>query len=127
MKTTARYYIMFFFFFYLEISFCQNLKTKIDSINSIDSEYINSNVDSSLMIFSKNLLNARAIGYKYGEAKALNKLSFIQYLKGNLDESTKDILGAIRIYESLKSYSELAYLYGEYGYRIKLQGYEKGK
>ena len=125
MKTFVRLYILFFLLLFVEISFCQNLRSRIDSINSINSEFINSNVDSSLTIFSKNLKNARSIGYKYGEAKALNKLSFIQYLKGNLDESTNDILGAIRIYESLKSYSELAYLYGEFGYRIKLQDMKK--
>lgn len=98
---------------------CQDLKREIDSINTTSSEIISSNLDSSLIIFSKNLKNAEDLGYKLGEAKALNKLSFIYYLKGNHDKSAYAILRAIDIYESLKSYEELAFLYGEYGYRIK--------
>ena len=127
MKIIARYFLIFFTLAFFENCFAQSLKSQIDSVNLITSEFINSNLDSSLTIFSKNLSDARSIGYKYGEANALNKLSFIQYLKGNLDESTRDILGAIRIYESLKSYSDLAYLYGEYGYRLKQQDVKKAK
>ncbi|MGD8781060.1 MAG: histidine kinase [Ignavibacteria bacterium] len=97
----------------------QNSKKEIDSINAISSEFINSNLDSSLIIFTGNLKKAESIDYKYGEAEALNKLSFINYLKGNLDESTENILKAINIYEELKSYEKLSFLYGEFGYRLK--------
>jgi signal transduction histidine kinase len=108
-------------------SYCQGIRKEIDSINSISSEFISSNLDSSLKIFSKNLIQGESIGYKIGMAKSLDKLSFINYLKGRLDKSTEYLQRAVKIYEFQNYFKELSILYGEYGYRLKRYDLKKAK
>jgi signal transduction histidine kinase len=108
-------------------SYCQRIQKDIDSINSISSEFISSNLDSSLIIFTKNLKKAESLAYKTAIAKTLDKLSFIYYLKGNLGKSTEYLQRAVKLYEALNKLDELSILYGEYGYRLKRYDLVKAK
>ena len=64
-------------------------------------------------------LMLKVINYARGEAKALAKLGLAQYLKGRYEESTSNYLTAIKIFEELNEFKELAFLYGAFGYQMK--------
>ena len=106
------------FLFHFSI-IAQTSKATIDSINSISYQYIVSNLQESIKIFTQNAADAKEISYKTGEAKSLANLGLAQYLKGRSEESTSNYLTAIKIYEELDDYRELAYLYGSFGYQMK--------
>lgn len=108
-----------FLFFLSAISKGQDLKSKVDSINTIPYQFIVSNTRQSIKIFSKNLILAREIKYLEGEAKTHSNLGLAYYLRGDYDKSTENYLNAISIYENKKDYKMLADMYGEYGYQLK--------
>jgi signal transduction histidine kinase len=97
----------------------QNDKANIDSINAIPYQYIVSNLQQSIKTFSKNVTDAREINYRRGEARSLVNLGLAQYLKGRSEESTSNYLTAMKIFEELNDYRELAFLYGSFGYQMK--------
>ncbi len=103
----------------------KDIKREIDSVNTLPYEFIISNLISCKAKFSLNAENARAIGYKSGEAKALGNLAIVDYLSGEYEKSTSENIRAIRLYEQLEDYAELARLYGEYGYQIKRRDMDK--
>ena len=108
-----------FLFFLLTIARGQDLKSKVDSINTIPYQFIVSNTRQSIKIFSENLNLAREIKYLEGEAKTLSNLGLAYYIRGDYDKSTENYLSAIGIYENKKDYKMLADTYGEYGYQLK--------
>jgi signal transduction histidine kinase len=97
----------------------QSSRTEIDSVNSTPYQFIVSNLQESITIFSRNVSDAKEINYKYGEAKALANLGLAQYLKGEYEESTSNYLTAIKIFEELNDYYNLAFLYSSFGYQMK--------
>jgi tetratricopeptide (TPR) repeat protein len=100
-----------FLFFLSVISSGQDLKSKVDSINTIPYQFIISNTRQSIKIFSENLNLAREIKYLEGEAKALSNLGLAHYLRGEYDKSAENYHSAIGIYENKKD--------------LKVEDYEK--
>ncbi|NPV12595.1 MAG: hypothetical protein HPY57_12485 [Ignavibacteria bacterium] len=97
----------------------QDLKSIIDSVNKLPATEYLANLYKSKSIFEENLVRAKSIGYKSGEAKALNILAIIYYLMGNYEKSTEFNIQSLKIFEEIKEYEELANAYGEYGYQMK--------
>jgi signal transduction histidine kinase len=116
------------FFLVITISytaFSQNIKSTIDSINNLPATEYLANLYKSRSIFEENLKRAQSIGYKIGEAKALNILAIINYLMGNYEKSTELNIKSLKIFEEEKAYEELANAYGEYGYQMKRRELDK--
>jgi signal transduction histidine kinase len=115
----------FYFLFILQLFLlshqliAQELKAKIDSINTIGYDEIVSDLEKSAKIFSDNLEMARSIPYPKGEGLALSNLALVNYLIGNYDESTQYHIEAIKIFSDNKMYKELSDAYGEFGYQLK--------
>lgn len=103
----------------------QNIKSKIDSINNLPATEYLANLHKSKIIFEENLKRAQLIGYKIGEAKALNILAIIYYLMGNYEKSTELNIKSLKIFEEEKAYDELANAFGEYGYQMKRRELDK--
>lgn len=99
--------------------FCSDTKTTVDSINSIPYEYIVSNLEKSINIFTENVERAQSIDYEYGEGKAFYNLGLATYLNGKYDKSSEYNLKAINIFEKLNAISELVTTYGKYGYQLR--------
>lgn len=97
----------------------EKLKREIDSVNSVKYEFIISNINESINLFSNNLRKAESINYKNGEAMALRKLALSNYLGGNYENSTSEYIKAIKLYEESNDFEELAIAYGEFGYQLK--------
>ncbi|MCB1151667.1 hypothetical protein KDK88_08955, partial [bacterium] len=60
-----------------------------------------------------------ALGYREGEAAALDNLAVALYLRGRYEASVEAHLRATRIYEELEMLPELAMSYGSLGYQMK--------
>ncbi len=105
--------------FYFNLLKAQTTKAAVDSINNLPATAYLSNLFKSKKIYEDNLEMAKNIGYKLGEAKALNRLSIIHYLLGDYDKSTEYNIQAIKIFEGEKKYEDLADAYGELGYQMK--------
>ncbi|MBM4172267.1 MAG: hypothetical protein FJ214_10400 [Ignavibacteria bacterium] len=118
-------FILFGLLLLAKLNVAQDLKSKIDSVNSLTYEYIVSNTRQSIKVLSENLQQAREIEYIEGEAKALSNLGLAYYLRGNYESSTESYLSAIRLYENIKDYNMLAETYGEYGYQLKRRDMNK--
>ncbi len=118
-------FILFGLLLFVKLNIAQDLKSKIDSVNSLSYEYIVSNTRQSIKIFGENLQRARDLEYLEGEAKASSNLGLANYLRGKYENSTENYLNAIRLYEELKDYNMLAETYGEYGYQLKRRDINK--
>lgn len=116
-KKNMRYTI--FLFVIMCTSLFGNTESKIDSVNAFPHEYIMSNLDISIQKFSENLIAAKAIGYRKGEAASLALLGMAYTLRGKYDLATSNYIKAAATYEELEMYSELADVYGEFGYFLK--------
>ncbi len=90
---------------------------QIDSINALPYQYITSNPYQSIKTLEENLQQARAIHYRYGEAKALEALQLAYGIAGKFEKRDDAALKAIKIYEELGKISDLANMYGRYGYQ----------
>ncbi len=93
-------------------------RARIDSVNAIPYAYIVSNLLRSVTIFEKNLRDARAAGYRMGEAVALEKLALATGMSRRGD-SEKYQLEALRIYEQLGAPEALSMAYAGYGFGQK--------
>lgn len=116
---------LFCLFLLTGINIAQELKSKIDSVNSLPYEFIVSNTRQSIKVFNENLQRARDAEYLEGEAKTLSNLGLAYYLRGNYENSTESYLSAIRLYENFKDSNMLAETYGEYGYQLKRRDMNK--
>jgi len=110
---------------FINHAIAQDIKSKVDSVNSIPHEYIVSNLKSSINIFEENAKSAKGIQYKYGEARSLENLGKAYYLSGKYDLSTETYLKVFTIYEQLNLPSELSSVFGEYGYQLKRRNLSK--
>lgn len=116
--------LLIFILFYQSIN-SQNLNSRVDSVNSIPSTEILSNLYKSRMIFENNLKLAQSIGYKIGEAKSLAILAIINYLMGNYEQATDYNIRALVIFDEEKDHNNLAETYGEFGYQMKRRDLRK--
>lgn len=110
----------FLLHFQMVVVFADEARERVDSVNAAYSyQYIVSNLKKSVGSLGKNVDLARGIGYRYGEAVALDKLSLAHTLSGDHDESFETLLLAVRIFEELDAIAELSMAYGNYGYHCK--------
>lgn len=112
--------------------FCTQLlatttKAEIDSVNAIPYEYVVSNTHQALKIFTKNASDAQAIGYKYGQAHALDQVRVANFVMGRYEASARAALQAMKLFEELDALPELAELYGRYGYQIRRRDAKRGE
>ena len=99
-------------------SFSQEKKT-IDSINKLYVQGLNIPQDSIVSLFQKNLENAKKINYELGMADAYSQLSLVFGYQGKYEESTKNSIEGIKIYERLNQLDRVAAYYAAMGYSMK--------
>ncbi len=100
---------------------------QIDSINAMPYQYITSNPYRAIKTLEENLRQARFIHYRYGEAKALEALHLAYGIAGKLEKRNDAALKAITIYEELGKISDLANMYGRYGYEQRKRDFNTAK
>lgn len=93
--------------------------TRIDSLNTLGREYVFSNIDESIELYSDLAEEAETLDYDEGRARALMHLSVALYLRGRYDESVDVHLRATRLLEDLDMDRDLALAYGDFGYQMK--------
>src|SRR5690606_12566339 len=96
----------------------QNKET-IDSINKLYVQGLNIPQDSIVSLFQKNLNDAEKINYELGMADSYSQLSLVYGYQGKYDESTKNAIEGIKIYEKLNQLNRVADYYAEMGYSMK--------
>ncbi len=109
----------------ISVTLGQDIKSIIDSVNSLQATEYLSNLYKSKQIFEKNLQQAKEMGYIKGEAKSLSILAVIYYLLNDYEKSTEYNIKALKIFEAQKDYDELANAYGEFGYQMKRRDLEQ--
>ncbi|RKZ16411.1 hypothetical protein DRQ53_06440 [bacterium] len=100
-------------------------RAHVDSLNSLGRGYLFSNIQLSVDQYGELAKEARALGYRAGEARALQNQGVALYLNGRHEEGIEASLRAIRIFEELDLRRELASVYGELGYQIKRRNPER--
>ncbi|MCX7985183.1 MAG: histidine kinase [Bacteroidetes bacterium] len=100
----------------------------IDALNdSVSYDYIVSHPYAAVTILGENLQRARKEEYLYGEGKALSLLGLAYYFQGKYDASAECYTQAMKIFEDLEQYKDLAVTYGEYGYQLKRRDLDKAE
>src|SRR5690554_620946 len=99
-------------------SYSQDKKT-IDSINKLYVQGLNIPQDSIVSLFQKNLKDAKNLSYELGKADAYSQLSLVYGYQGKYEESTKNAIEGIKIYEKLNKLDRVADYYAEMGYSMK--------
>ncbi|MBK5213513.1 MAG: two-component sensor histidine kinase [Flavobacteriaceae bacterium] len=99
-------------------SFSQDKRT-IDSINKLYVQGLNIPQDSIVSLFHKNLRDAEKISYELGMADAYSQLSLVYGYQGKYEESAKNTIKGIKIYEKLNQLDRVADYYAEMGYSMK--------
>jgi hypothetical protein len=90
-------------------------RSKIDEINSIHVQGATVSSDSLMTLFTKNLEDAKAIGYQAGVADGYSKLATIHYYQGDFEKATFYNLEAIAVLEELQDYGRVASSYAGLG------------
>ena len=117
--------VLFLFFFSIINAQTSVEQKKVDSVNSIEYYYIVSNLAIARSVFKKNVELAQKINYTEGLAISNSKLALAYYLSGKFEESANCHLEAIRGFEQLNKYPELAHEYAEFGFSLKRRDLEK--
>lgn len=118
--------LVVFLFLYSTINAQTSVEQKkVDSVNSIAYYYIVSNLAIARSVFKKNVELAQKINYTEGLAISNSKLALAYYLSGKFEESANCHLKAIRGFEQLNKYPELAHEYAEFGFSLKRRDLEK--
>lgn len=94
-------------------------KKTIDSINKLYVQGLNIPQDSIVSLFQNNLKNAEKIDYQLGMADAYSQLSLVYGYQGKYEESAKNTIEGIKIYERLNQLDRVASYYAEMGYSMK--------
>lgn len=110
--------------FIFTISFSQE-KNVIDSINRLYVQGLNIPQDSIVSLFQRNLKSAKKISYELGMADAYSQLSLVYGYQGKYEESTKNAIEGIKIYEKLNQLDRVADYYAEMGYAMKYRDLEQ--
>ncbi len=105
----------------------QTDRQKIDAVNAMTYDYIVNNLQASTDSLEQNVAAARIIDYRFGEAQGLSKLSIAYNLQGDFEKNTASSLQAIQIFEDLDSLSQLASIYGLYGYQLRKRDLGKAR
>jgi signal transduction histidine kinase len=91
----------------------------LDSLLKIDNEAIQTKSAATIQALLKALNAPKAKHDKKIQAKLHSLLSLANYYHGDYSANTKHALKAIRLYEEVKDFESLAYLYGEFGFLLK--------
>ncbi len=94
-------------------------KKIIDSINKLYIQGLNIPQDSIVFLFQNNLKNAEKIDYQLGMADAYSQLSLVFGYQGKYEESARNTIEGIKIYEKLNQMDRVADYYAEMGYSMK--------
>src|SRR5690606_24124594 len=113
-----RFLLQLFFFLSITASFSQE-KSTIDSINKLYVQGLNIPQDSVVSLFQKNLNDAEKKNYELGMADAYSQLSLVYGYQGKYEESAKNAIEGIKIYEKLNKLDRVADYYAEMGYSMK--------
>lgn len=113
-----RFLLHLFIILVFTASHSQNKKT-IDSINKLYVQGLNIPQDSIVSLFQNNLKNAEKIQYQLGMADAYSQLSLVYGYQGKYEESAKNTIEGIKIYERLNQLDRVASYYSEMGYSMK--------
>ena len=112
--------------FFVLPCFCLSQETRhIDSINGLYVQGLNMPQDSLVSLFMKNLREAEKVNYELGMADAYSQLSLVYGYQGKYEESTKNALEGIKIYEKLNQMDRVADYYAELGYSMKYRDLEQ--
>ena len=126
---------IFFFLFCIAFSHAQN---KVDSLNRLISKaksdtqrinltlekfhaLFNSNLDSAIILGNKTIQEAKAIGYKNGEAKARIALAIGYCFKGEYAMAKENLDISQKILSQIVDSATLAKMYGNYGVMYGMQ------
>lgn len=120
----SRFLIVFLIFIFSANVQSQN-KSRIDSINKLYVQGLNIPQDSIISLFQKNLKEAEKISYELGMADAYSQLSLVYGYQGKYEESTKNSIKGIKIYEKLNLQDRVADYYAEMGYAMKYRDLKK--
>ncbi len=113
-----RFFILLLLFIGSDHINSQN-KSRIDSINKLYVQGLNIPQDSIISLFLKNLKDAQNISYELGMADAYSQLSLVYGYQGKYEESTKNSIEGIKLYEKLNQLDRVADYYAEMGYAMK--------
>lgn len=113
-----QFILQFCFFLFVIVSYSQNKQT-IDSINKLYVQGLNIPQDSIVSLFRKNLKDAEKISYDLGMADAYSQLGLVYGYQGKYEESAKNTIEGIKIYEKLNKLDRVADYYAEMGYSMK--------
>ena len=130
-------FILVFTLVFLQFSYSQNatidsLKKRIKNTKSdtarifLSNEMITKlgevNIDSSIILSKRVILEARQINYKTGEVHALRNLATGLIRKGDFENAKKYLDSAKTIVQSIKDSTALATINGTYGMMYGMQG-----
>lgn len=113
-----RFLFCLFVILIFKTSHSQEKKT-IDSINKLYVQGLNIPQDSIVSLFQKNLKNAEKIDYQLGMADAYSQLGLVYGYQGKYEESAKNTIAGIKIFEKLNQLDRVASYYAEMGYSMK--------
>lgn len=113
-----RFLFCFFVILIFTTSHSQEKKT-IDSINKLYVQGLNIPQDSIVSLFRNNLKAAEKIKYELGMADAYSQLSLVYGYQGKYEESAKNTIEGIKIYEKLNQLDRVADYYAAMGYSMK--------
>ncbi len=98
---------------------------QVDSLNLLGRAYIFSHIEESVELYGQVAQEAADLGYRAGEARALQNQGVALYLNARLEESVEVALKAIRIFEELGMQHELAMTYGDLGFQMKRRNLDR--
>lgn len=85
---------------------------KIKLYNNLARKYSSVNIDSAQLFLDKGLALARELNSVVGEAKILNSLGVIAYMRGDFERAESYYHQALTINESLKDTMEIGHIHG---------------
>ncbi len=118
-------YLILFSFLIGSTNFYSQSKTRVDSINKLYVQGLNIPQDSIISLFQKNLMDAEKLSYELGMADAYSQLSLVYGYQGKYEESAKNSINGIKIYEKLNQLDRVADYYAEMGYAMKYRDLTK--
>lgn len=118
-------YLILFSFLIGSTNFYSQSKTRVDSINKLYVQGLNIPQDSIISLFQKNLKDAEKLSYELGMADAYSQLSLVYGYQGKYEESAKNSINGIKIYEKLNQLDRVADYYAEMGYAMKYRDLTK--
>lgn len=113
--------------FITNTSFWGQTNKQLDSILLIETKDIQANSSKAIKLLKFALNAPRAKKEISTQAKIHSLLSLAYYYNGNYSSNLESATKSMRLYSKIKDYENLAYLYGEFGFRIKVRSLLQGE